>query len=77
VEEPGRCDRYWELWTRRSGVSKDLATRPDEPRLSQLKELLADAELHLSAHLEVCTPCQAWLCRCYEISLSSGISIPV
>lgn len=70
VEEPGRCDRYWELWQRRAQLAVQLAQRPDEPRLSQLNEKHADAEMAVSAHLEICVACQAWMDTCRQTVFS-------
>lgn len=73
VESPGRCARYWELWSRREAIDRAILERPGADDLARLREQREEAELRISAHLDVCERCQAWLEECRVICFQAEL----
>jgi hypothetical protein len=60
-EEPGRCERFWELWGKRLNTEHAIAARPGKERHDQLAADLTETVERINAHLEVCPTCRVWM----------------
>jgi hypothetical protein len=72
VEEPGRCARYWELWTCAGQAEAAVLHAKNTLQHTSLFEAsAAAARERLRTHLDVCPECRAWVDSCEQICLQA------